>query len=128
MIIDAFKYDFVSVENMRYVSEQLKNENACLLRMKVDIPTVTMPRIKSMMTGTVSNFMDIVLNLGNTEVLTDSVLHQMYDRGDHLVFYGDNTWTKLFPDMFYRKQENYDSFYVHDFHSVSIYISESCAK
>lgn len=117
MIIDAFKYDFVSVENMRYVSEQLKNENACLLRMKVDIPTVTMPRIKSMMTGTVSNFMDIVLNLGNTEVLTDSVLHQMYDRGDHLVFYGDNTWTKLFPDMFYRKQENYDSFYVHDFHS-----------
>lgn len=46
----------------------------------------------------------------------DSLLHQTYDNGGKIVFCGDNTWVKMFPQMFHRKLENQDSFYVNDFH------------
>lgn len=57
-----------------------------------------------------------MLNLGSSELKMDSLLHQTYDNGGKIVFCGDNTWIKMFPEMFYRKLENHDSFYVNDFH------------
>lgn len=69
-----------------------------------------------MTTGTVPNFIDVVMNLGSSELHMDSFLHQMYDKGGKMVFCGDNTWVKMFPAMFHRKLENQDSLYVNDFH------------
>lgn len=69
-----------------------------------------------MTTGTVPNFIDVVLNLGSSELHMDSLLHQIYDKGGKLVFCGDNTWVKMFPEMFHRKLENQDSLYVNDFY------------
>lgn len=69
-----------------------------------------------MTTGTVPNFIDVVLNLGSSELLMDSLLHQVYDNGGKMVFCGDNTWVKMFPEMFVRKLENQDSLFVNDFY------------
>lgn len=69
-----------------------------------------------MTTGTVPNFIDVVLNLGSSELHMDSLLHQIYDNGGKMVFCGDNTWTKMFPEMFLRKLENQDSLFVNDFY------------
>lgn len=46
----------------------------------------------------------------------DSLLHQIYDNGGKMVFCGDNTWVKMFPEMFHRKLENQDSLFVNDFY------------
>lgn len=49
MIIDALRTDFIQNNgntSLRYVNELLANESACLNNIKVDNPTVTMPRLK----------------------------------------------------------------------------------
>ncbi|XP_073812844.1 phosphatidylinositol glycan anchor biosynthesis class G [Musca autumnalis] len=112
MLIDAWRWDFANSTNMPY-----SYGNACNhVNIKVNVPTVTMPRLKSITTGTVSNFIDIVLNLGHTEKLADSLLHRVRDKGKQIVFSGDRTWVQLFPDLFLRQKPNMDSFFVNDFY------------
>lgn len=111
-LIDAFRDDFPTDHTMPTV-----NERACLkLSLHVDIPTVTMPRLKSITTGTLSNFIDIALNVGHTEQLDDSLLHRLKQRQAVVSFIGDHTWVQLFPSEFTRKVANNDSFYVNDFY------------
>lgn len=71
-----------------------------------------------MTTGTVSSFVDIALNFGKSSVTTDSFLLQAKNHGHRLIFYGDDTWLKLFPDLFYR-HEGTTSFFVSDYTEVS---------
>lgn len=70
-------------------------------------PTVTMPRLKSMTTGSVPSFLDVILNIAESDTTStlayqDTWLAQLKARGDRLVMYGDDTWLKLFPGMFDR--------------------------
>lgn len=46
----------------------------------------------------------------------------MKKQNKNIVFYGDNVWTKMFPDdnFFIRKGENKDSFFVNDFYEASL--------
>uniref|UniRef100_A0A1A9X3S4 GPI ethanolamine phosphate transferase 2 n=1 Tax=Glossina brevipalpis TaxID=37001 RepID=A0A1A9X3S4_9MUSC len=111
LIIDALRLDFPTASKMPY-----SYDNACkFLSLKVDIPTVTMPRLKSIATGAVSNFIDIVLNLGHTTALKDSLLHRLKAKEKVAIFAGDRTWIELFPHEFSRHYENIDSFFVYDF-------------
>lgn len=71
-----------------------------------------------MTTGSVPNFIEVVLNLGANEVAGDNIIWQIKNRGHKIVFYGDDTWLKLFPHSFYR-YEGTSSFYVNDFKEVS---------
>lgn len=122
LVIDAMRTDFLQNANnasMRHTNKQLNDRKACLFNIHVESPTVTMPRIKAMTTGTVPNFIDVMLNLGSSELKVDSIIHQMHDKGGRIVFAGDNTWVKMFPEMFYRKLENEDSLFVNDFYEVS---------
>lgn len=120
MVIDALRADFVRANgSMRYTNDLINDGSACHLNVQVEPPTVTMPRIKSMTTGTIPNFIDVVLNLGSSKLNIDSLLHQITDANGKIVFAGDNTWTKMFPDMFERTYENEDSLYVNDFVEVS---------
>lgn len=114
MIIDAWRLDYPNATNMPFVNERACNQ----LQIKVDIPTVTMPRLKSMTTGSISNFIDIVLNLGHTSKLEDSILQRVNEQNKKSVFAGDRTWSLLFPDVFLRKNVNTDSFFVNDFYEV----------
>ncbi|ALC41157.1 CG2144 [Drosophila busckii] len=112
-LIDALRDDFPTETNM-----PVSYEKACIkLNLHVDIPTVTMPRLKSMTTGTLSNFIDIALNVGSIEQLEDSLLHRLRDRDAVVSFAGDHTWLKLFPSEFTRAAANNDSFYVNDFYN-----------
>lgn len=112
LIIDALRTDYPNSTNMPFAYEEACDH----LQIKVNTPTVTMPRLKSMTTGTISNFIDIVLNLGHTSKLDDSLLHRLVASGKTSVFAGDHTWNLLFPNEFLRKRVNTDSFFVNDFY------------
>uniref|UniRef100_A0A182JVZ3 GPI ethanolamine phosphate transferase 2 C-terminal domain-containing protein n=1 Tax=Anopheles christyi TaxID=43041 RepID=A0A182JVZ3_9DIPT len=117
MVIDALRFDFVlQEENFQYLNQLLGEGKACLYRLQVHPPTVTMPRIKAMTSGAIPSFLDVILNLGSPEMKLDTFLYQMKQRQQKTVFYGDNTWTNMFPDMFHRQGENSDSLYVNDFY------------
>ncbi|XP_053672798.1 GPI ethanolamine phosphate transferase 2 [Anopheles nili] len=117
VVIDALRMDFISQEeNFKLLNSLLSDGRACLYRLQVHPPTVTMPRIKAMTSGAIPSFLDVILNLGSAEMKLDSFLYQMKQRQQKIVFYGDNTWTNMFPDMFHRRGENVDSLYVNDFY------------
>lgn len=47
MVIDAMRFDFaLQNDSMKYFYKLMKNEDACLFHLKVQPPTVTLPRIK----------------------------------------------------------------------------------
>lgn len=78
------------------------------------------PPKKAITTGTVPNFVDVILNFGTHKLTIDSIVHQAHRRGGKIIFCGDDTWTKLFPTQFHRQLENQDSLYVNDFYEVLI--------
>nr|CAD7430886.1 unnamed protein product [Timema monikensis] len=131
MIIDALRWDFIGgskgLDNMPYTSSLVMNDRACLLKGRVDPPTVTMPRIKALTTGTVPNFIDVVLNLASPKISEDSFLRQAVEYGNKIVFYGDDTWLKLFPDSFIRS-EGTTSFFVSDFTEVDDNVTRHLAS
>lgn len=61
--------------------------------------------------------MDIVLNFGSNRVYKDNILAQAVKANKKIVFYGDDTWIKLFPNTFSR-YEGTVSFFVTDFIEV----------
>lgn len=71
-------------------------------------PTVTMPRLKAITTGSIPSFLDVVLNLNegdesSTLASQDTWLAQMKAKETgKLLMYGDDTWLKLFPGTFDR--------------------------
>lgn len=71
---------------------------------------------QSITTGTVPNFIDVALNFGNAAITIDSIIYQLHRLSRRIVFGGDDTWTKLFPDTFARQVANSDSLYVNDFY------------
>ncbi|XP_058837935.1 GPI ethanolamine phosphate transferase 2 isoform X3 [Topomyia yanbarensis] len=117
MVIDALRTDFVmQPQNMPFLNELLANGTACQYKVQVHPPTVTMPRIKAMTSGAIPSFLDVILNLGSPECDVDTFLYQLVHQHQRIVFYGDNTWTSMFPALFHRTGENVDSLYVNDFY------------
>ncbi len=86
-------------------------------------PTITLPRIKAITTGSVPSFLDVLLNFAESDTtstlaLQDSWLAQSRAKpGAKLVMYGDDTWLKLFPGFFDRS-DGTTSFFVSDFTEV----------
>lgn len=68
-----------------------------------------------MTSGKIPNFGDVILNFGATEISDQNWLDIAINNGKKAVFYGDDTWLKLFPNRFIRF-EGTTSFFV----SVSI--------
>uniref|UniRef100_A0A1B6DRI5 GPI ethanolamine phosphate transferase 2 C-terminal domain-containing protein n=1 Tax=Clastoptera arizonana TaxID=38151 RepID=A0A1B6DRI5_9HEMI len=130
MFIDAMRYDFIEglmgSTNMPFVSQQLSKNNACLLKSRAHPPTVTMPRIKAITTGTVPNFIDIALNLGSDKIQEDNIIHQA-SKVRKIIFYGDDTWLNLYPKSFARKKGT-SSFYVNDFTQVDDNVTREVKK
>ncbi|XP_018562400.1 GPI ethanolamine phosphate transferase 2 isoform X2 [Anoplophora glabripennis] len=116
IIIDALRLDFVNTNYMP-LTTHITKENGCFNTITVETPTVTLPRIKALTAGNVPQFIDLVLNLASTEILQDSLIHSLFKMGKRIVFYGDNTWLKLFPHFFTR-YEGTSSFFVRDFKEV----------
>ncbi|XP_025410553.1 GPI ethanolamine phosphate transferase 2-like isoform X2 [Sipha flava] len=121
MVIDGIRYDFFMEPEynvfMPFSIDLIKQNQSCLFRTRVNAPTVTMPRIKALTTGTVPNFIDLVLNLDSSAVQQDSIIYQACAANKHVIFYGDDTWLKLFPNSFIR-YDGITSFYISDYTEV----------
>ncbi|KAK8927661.1 GPI ethanolamine phosphate transferase 2 [Metarhizium anisopliae] len=86
-------------------------------------PTVTMPRLKAITTGSIPSFVDLILNFdeadtSSTLAAQDTWLAQIRAAGKgKLLMFGDDTWLKLFPETFDR-HDGTSSFFVSDFTEV----------
>lgn len=124
IVIDALRRDFIInnnlVEYMPFLWKLQTHGIACIYKAEAHTPTVTLPRIKAMVTGSVPGFADVILNLGSPELLEDNLLFQLKANNHKLIFYGDETWVKLFPSIFERF-EGTSSFFVNDYTEVSVY-------
>lgn len=69
MIIDALRYDFIKQMPFTWKLVNGNNTDACLVKLKVHPPTVTMPKIKTIISGTVPSFFDVILNLNNGQAM-----------------------------------------------------------
>lgn len=79
-----------------------------------------MPRLKAITTGSVPSFLDVILNIAESDTSStlayqDTWLAQLKATGGRLVMYGDDTWLKLFPGMFDRADG-----------TTSFFVSVSC--
>lgn len=124
MVVDALRSDFIFSENssMQFVQELLREGSAIGFTAFSNPPTVTLPRLKGITTGSTPNFLDAVLNVveedsSSTLANQDSWVTQLKKAGKRIHMYGDDTWIKLFPGSF-DVSEGTSSFFVADFTEV----------
>ncbi|GER37506.1 RING/U-box superfamily protein [Striga asiatica] len=118
MVIDGLPAEFV-IGMDGSLQSLLAKGLAIGYRAKATPPTVTMPRLKAMVSGAIGGFLDIAFNFNMQAFLDDnlidyvnswpltfaSLIHgttQFRRIGWKMVMLGDETWIKLFPDMFDR--------------------------
>ncbi|KAI1085889.1 alkaline phosphatase-like protein [Whalleya microplaca] len=125
MVIDALRSDFVYLEGSGFeFTQSLISDGAAIpFTGHATSPTITMPRIKAITTGSTPSFLDAILSFdeadtSSTLAVQDTWLAQMKaKRSGKLVMYGDDTWLKLFPAVFDRA-DGTSSFFVSDFTEV----------
>ncbi|KAL2862972.1 mannose-ethanolamine phosphotransferase LAS21 [Aspergillus lucknowensis] len=109
MVVDALRSDFVYSNNSGFLFTQslIRSGAAIPFTTYAGSPTVTMPRLKAITTGSVPSFLDVILNIAESDTSStlayqDTWLAQIRASGEQLIMYGDDTWLKLFPGMFSR--------------------------
>ncbi|KAK9728374.1 major facilitator superfamily transporter protein, variant 2 [Basidiobolus ranarum] len=112
---------------MKFAQELIKTGKALPYTAIATAPTVTLPRLKALTTGTVPNFLDAVFNIAESDSSSlshqDSWLTQLKKTKDKKIhFYGDDTWMRLFPEMF-AKSEGTSSFFVADTVEVDVNVT-----
>ncbi|XP_044536798.1 GPI ethanolamine phosphate transferase 2 isoform X4 [Gracilinanus agilis] len=121
MLVDALRDDFVfgskGVQFMPYTTYLMEKGFAYNFIAEAKPPTVTMPRIKALMTGSIPGFIDVVMNFNSPVLLEDNLIGQAKAAGKRVIFYGDDTWIKLFPKHFV-EYDGTTSFFVPDFKEV----------
>lgn len=121
MVVDAMRSDFLFSNNsyMHFAHGLLNSGYGVGFTAFSNPPTVTLPRLKGITTGSTPNFIDAVLNIAEDDTSSslgdqDSWIKQMFLHGWKINMFGDDTWLKLFPNYF-SKSEGTASFYVSDF-------------
>ncbi|XP_058682871.1 GPI ethanolamine phosphate transferase 2 isoform X2 [Poecile atricapillus] len=121
VLIDALRDDFVfgskGKQFMPYTTQVVEKGTSYSFIAEAKPPTVTMPRIKALMTGSIPGFIDVVVNLNSPALLDDNLIWQAKTAGKRIIFYGDDTWVKLFPKHFV-EYDGTTSFFVSDFTEV----------
>ncbi|KAL2037023.1 hypothetical protein N7G274_010308 [Stereocaulon virgatum] len=125
MVVDALRSDFVYSRNsgFNFTQSLIRSGAAMPFTAHATSPTITMPRVKAITTGSIPSFLDVILNFAESDTTSslanqDTWLSQLNDKpGGKLVMYGDDTWLKLFPDTFSRA-DGTSSFFVSDFTEV----------
>jgi phosphatidylinositol glycan class O len=70
--------------------------HSMLFRFEADAPTVTMQRLKALMTGSLPTFVDVADNYAADAVPEDNLVRQLVAHNRTVVFAGDDTWHGLF--------------------------------
>ncbi|KAJ6264722.1 GPI ethanolamine phosphate transferase [Drechslerella dactyloides] len=124
MLVDALRSDFVFGDNsgFEFTQSLIRAGVAVPFTAYATSPTITMPKIKALTTGSIPGFLDLILNFAESDTTStlatqDNWLAQIKQSGKSLIMYGDDTWLKLFPGVFTRT-EGTVSFYVSDFTEV----------
>ncbi|KAI0453226.1 alkaline-phosphatase-like protein [Xylaria acuta] len=125
MVVDALRSDFVYLDGsgFEYTRSLINHGVAIPFTAHATSPTITMPRIKAMTTGTTPSFLDAILSFDEADTSStlasqDTWLAQMRAKNTgKLIMYGDDTWLKLFPATFDRA-DGTTSFFVSDFTEV----------
>ncbi|KAL8809711.1 MAG: hypothetical protein Q9200_003180 [Gallowayella weberi] len=119
MVVDALRSDFVfsHQSGFTFTHKLVESGSAIPYTAHATAPTITMPRIKAITTGSTPSFLDVVLNFAETDKSSslesqDTWLAQLKAKPNgRLVMYGDDTWLKLFPATFARA-DGTSSFFV----------------
>ncbi|KAF4303036.1 Type I phosphodiesterase/nucleotide pyrophosphatase/phosphate transferase [Botryosphaeria dothidea] len=125
MVVDALRSDFVfsNTSGFKYTQGLISSGAALPFTAHATSPTITMPRVKAITTGSIPSFLDVILNFAESDITStlayqDTWLAQLKAKeGGKLVMYGDDTWLKLFPETFERA-DGTSSFFVSDFTEV----------
>ncbi|CAK8537153.1 unnamed protein product [Lathyrus sativus] len=124
MVIDGLPAEFVLgkkgqppskafMEAMPYTQSLLANGAGVGYHAVAAAPTVTMPRLKAMVSGAIGGFLDVASNFNSQAYSDDNLLAQFFKIGWKMVMHGDDTWLKLFPGFFVR-HDGVSSFFVKD--------------
>ncbi|KID87473.1 Alkaline phosphatase-like, alpha/beta/alpha [Metarhizium guizhouense ARSEF 977] len=119
MVVDALRSDFVFSQDsgFEYTQSLIRKGVAMPFTANARSPTVTMPRLKAITTGSIPSFVDLILNFdeadtSSTLAAQDTWLAQIRAAGKgKLLMFGDDTWLKLFPETFDR-YDGTSSFFV----------------
>ncbi|XP_036407560.1 GPI ethanolamine phosphate transferase 2 isoform X2 [Megalops cyprinoides] len=121
VVIDALREDFVfgprGRQYMPYTRNLVERGSSLSFVAKARPPTVTMPRIKALTTGSIPGFIDVVMNLNSPALQEDNIIWQAKAAGKRIIFYGDDTWVRLFPKHF-MEYDGTTSFFVSDYTEV----------
>ncbi|CCJ30652.1 unnamed protein product [Pneumocystis jirovecii] len=130
ILIDALRSDFVfsNSSSMTFTQSLIFSGKAYPYTAYASPPTVTFPRIKALTTGSIPVFLDAVFNIAESNTLSyinqDSWPVQIVSKGRKIAMYGDDTWIRLFPGLFFRS-EGTSSFYVTDFTEVDTNVTRN---
>lgn len=102
--------------DINLMSSLIENGAALPFTSHAAAPTVTMPRLKALTTGSIPSFLDLILNFAESDTTSilsnqDTWLAQIHKRGGKVIMFGDDTWLKLFPTSFERS-DGTSSFFV----------------
>ncbi|KAF9956063.1 major facilitator super transporter protein [Mortierella alpina] len=136
MLVDALRSDFLygNDSDFRFMQSLINDHKAIPFTALASAPTVTLPRLKALTTGTVPGFLDAILNIAESDQSStlanqDNWLAQLARSPSQrrnartnvknetqyrqIGFFGDDTWIKLFPGLFARS-EGTSSFFAMD--------------
>ncbi|WIA08544.1 hypothetical protein OEZ85_007976 [Tetradesmus obliquus] len=128
LIVDALRYDFVCDDGSSKASFRGRfpktlgfvgaaGDGAVVARFVADTPTITMSRLKALLTGGLPTFLDVGQSFSASALSEDNLLQQLQAQGKRMVFMGDDTWMQLAKDAFVEAHP-YPSFDVHDLLTV----------
>ncbi|CAH7667168.1 alkaline-phosphatase-like protein [Phakopsora pachyrhizi] len=134
VLIDALRSDFMFGQHshMNFTKSLVREGRALPFTALAQSPTVTLPRLKAITTGANPQFLDAVMNIAEisdgSAILesSDSWLRQILftsSNRSHVetgkpvkkaLFFGDDTWLRLFPPSWFVETDGVSSFYVKD--------------
>lgn len=136
IVIDAFRSDFVQSTardevykqhafRMPFVERLLAKRSGLSAISRAQTPTVTLPKLKTILSGSTSNFIDILFNLNAAEFGTDNLIKQALNKQKRIIFYGDDTWLQMFNRSSFVRSNETLSFFARDYTTVDTNVTEN---
>ncbi|KAF2027683.1 hypothetical protein EK21DRAFT_114619 [Setomelanomma holmii] len=127
MMVDALRSDFVYTEGtgFEYTQSLIRSGAAIPFTARAASPTLTLSRVKALTQGTSQSFLDIWLNVFESESArslagADTWLYRLKSERSldkKMVFYGADLWLDVYSDIFDRF-EGTDAWYLPEFTTV----------
>ncbi|CAP99573.1 Pc22g22850 [Penicillium rubens Wisconsin 54-1255] len=130
------KVVFMVIDALRSSFSLIRSGSAIPFTAHANPPSLTISCIKAMTIGSNPSFLDVALNIADNDDASnlsseDTWLQGLKAPRGKIIFYGENTWLQLYPDIFDRS-EGVDAFFVPDFtevdNNVTIHVSPKLAR